>query len=64
MKCEVIQPAMRICELLDAASDQKLHHEIIVLDAKTVGIVVDVDGVDYILSMMRVPRQRPRPTEN
>jgi hypothetical protein len=29
-----------------------------------VSIVVEVDGVDYILSMLRIPAQRPRPTTN
>ncbi|NTG61816.1 hypothetical protein G6L45_16170 [Agrobacterium rhizogenes] len=64
MTHKLIPPAVKLCELLEQASDQKLDHEILVLDSNTVGIVVDIDGVDYILSMMRLPRQRVRPSKN
>lgn len=59
----LISPALKICERIDGISDQRLAHEVLVLDGQTLGIVVDVDGVDFILSMMRLPIQRPRPTD-
>lgn len=58
----LIPPALKVCEALQAQSDHKLQHEILVLDSNTVAVVVDIDGVDYIMTMMRVPKQRQRPT--
>ncbi len=55
-------PATKLCDRLWPTSDQKLEHEILKLDENTAGIVVDVDGVDYILTMTEVPVQRQRPT--
>lgn len=57
-------PAKKIAERLWAEGSQKLPAEILKLDDNTAGIVIDVDGVDYILTVMRVPKQRERPTEN
>lgn len=62
MKNPLIAPANKVCEALQAQSDLKLEQEILVLDSNTVAIVSDIDGVDYIMTMMRVPRQRQRPT--
>lgn len=64
MSNPLIEPAMKVCGMLRTASDMKLDQEILVLDHQTVGIVVDIDGVDYILTMMQVPKQRQRPTAN
>ena len=60
----LIGPAEKIADMLRPLSSGKLPQEVIVLDAQTVGIVVEIDGVDYILSMLRIPAQRPRPTPN
>lgn len=60
----IIAPAHKVCDLLQNASDGKLTQEILVLDDERVGIVVDIDGVDYILTMGRVPHQRARPIAN
>lgn len=58
----LIPPALKVCAALQAQSDQKLEHELLVLDSNTVAVVIDIDGVDYIMTMMRVPKQRQRPT--
>lgn len=55
------EPARRICDRLWPTSDQRAPHEILQLGDDLAGIVVDVDGVDYILTMQRVPNQRPKP---
>ncbi|EHK77713.1 hypothetical protein SM0020_12335 [Sinorhizobium meliloti CCNWSX0020] len=62
MKHPVIPPALKVCEALRAQSKQMLDHELLVLNSSMVAIVVDIDGVDYIMTMTRVPKQRPRPT--
>lgn len=56
-------PAMHVAERLSNAAD-RLPTEVLKLDDATAAIVVDVDGVDYILTMARVPQQRARPTNN
>lgn len=59
----MLEPAQKLCDRLWPTAEQKLPHEILKLSDDTAGIVVDVDGVDYILTMSRVPKQRSRPTE-
>lgn len=41
-----------------------LPQEIIHTGPEMISIVTDIDGTDYILSLMEVPRQRERPTTN
>ena len=62
MSHPLIPPTLKICEALQAQSDHKLCHELLVIDSLSVAVVVDIDGVDYIMTIMRVPKQRPRPT--
>ena len=57
----LIPPAMKIARLCAPLSSGRIPQEILVLDDKTVAICVEVDGVDYIMSMARVPRQRQKP---
>lgn len=57
----LITPALAIAKTLAPLSSGKVPQEILVLDAKTVAICVEVGGVDYIMSMQRVPRQRTKP---
>lgn len=57
-------PAMRVAEQLWQEGSQRLPAEVMRLDDLTAAIVVDVDGVDYVLTMARVPAQRPRPASN
>lgn len=57
----LIPPAMKITRLCAPLSSSRLPQEILVLDDDTVAICLEVDGVDYIMSMMRVPRQRAKP---
>lgn len=59
---ELEAPALRVVDCLWAVGQQRLPSEIIKLDDGSAAIVVDVDGVDYILVMQRMPRQRPRPS--
>ena len=62
MAWEMEAPAVKLAEKLWAEGEQKLAPEVLRLAADTAGIVVDIDGVDYMLTMTRVPKQRPRPT--
>jgi hypothetical protein len=55
------QPAKTVAARLSSESDE-LPTEVLKLDDATAAIVIDVDGVDYILTMTRVPEQRPRAT--
>ncbi len=61
MDHKLMPTALTVLKTLDSLSSGKLPKEIIVLDAKTVSIVVEIEGIDYILSMMEVPRQRAKP---
>lgn len=57
-------PAKKVAEMLWQSGEQELPAEILKIDENTASIVADVDGVDYILTMMRVPKQRERATRN
>ena len=57
-------PALKVAEMLWASGQQELPAEIFKLDEQTASIVVDVDGVDYILTMTAAPKQRHRATRN
>lgn len=57
----LVLPAMKIAHACASLSSGKVPQEVLVLDAKTVAICVEVDGVDYIMSVARVPRQRAKP---
>jgi hypothetical protein len=57
-------PAMKVAERLWSDGAQRLPAEVRRIDDQTAAIVVDVDGIDYVLTMSRVPAQRPRPTSN
>lgn len=54
------QPASRVAEMLSTPSNE-LPAEVMRLSDDTAAIVVEVDGVDYVLTMTRVPAQRARP---
>jgi hypothetical protein len=53
------RPAILVAERLTTEGHQ-LPPEVLRLDDNTAAIVVEVDGVDYILTMARVPVQRAR----
>ena len=53
-------PAVKVAERLTDEA-HALPPEVLRLDDDTAAIVVEVDGVDYILTMARVPAQRSRP---
>lgn len=61
MAGELDEAASKVAEMLWASGQQEIPAEILTLNGQTKAIVVDVDGVDYILTMARVPKQRPRP---
>jgi mannose-1-phosphate guanylyltransferase len=63
MMWQMAGPALKLCERLWPESDQRNPHEILKLDENTAAIVLDIDGVDYIVTMSPVPIQRPRPTQ-
>lgn len=56
----VLEPAKKISEALEAFSQGDLPHEILKIDSATAAIVFDIEGVDYIATIMRVPKQRSR----
>ncbi|WP_413219857.1 hypothetical protein [Tritonibacter mobilis] len=64
MTWKMLKPAEKLCDRLWPTSEQKLPHEIIKLHDDSAAVVIDIDGVDYILTMQEVPRQRPRPASN
>lgn len=53
-------PALRVAERMTDEAHQ-LPPEVLRINDDTAAIVVEVDGVDYILTMARVPAQRARP---
>lgn len=55
-------PALKLCDRLWPTAEQKLPHEILKLTEDIAVVVIDMEGVDYILTIQEVPRQRPRPT--
>lgn len=55
-------PAQSLCDRLWPTSSQRLPQEILKLDDSTAGIIVDVDGVDYMLTMTQLPKQRTSET--
>lgn len=57
------EPAVKVAERLTDES-HKLPPEVLQIDEATAAIVVEVDGVDYILTMVRVPIQRKRVASN
>lgn len=57
----LVPPAMKIAHLCAPLSSGRIPQEVLVLDANTVAICVEVDGVDYIMSMVRIRRQRVKP---
>lgn len=64
MKWEMESPALKLAERLWRDGQQKLPAEVLKLAEDTAGIVVDIDGVDYMLTMTRVPKQRTLPSSH
>ncbi|MBO4168885.1 hypothetical protein [Cereibacter azotoformans] len=64
MAWELEAPARRVAEILWSEGQQRLPAEIMRMDDGSAALIVDLDGVDYCLLMVRVPRQRPRPASN
>lgn len=60
MPWEMEETARTVAALL-ATGTEELPIEIMKIDDKTAAIVTELDGVDYILTVTRVPIQRPRP---
>ena len=60
---EIKAPAMKVAERLTTEA-HALSPEVLHIDDATAAIVVEVDGVDYILTMARVPVQRARAKAN
>jgi hypothetical protein len=59
-----VEDAAKTVAALLSNEMQELPTEILKLDNDTAAIVVEVEGVDYILTMQRVPAQRPRAAVN
>lgn len=53
--------AIKASQKLDELGTNRLPGEVLRLDEDVASIVCEIDGVDYILTMMRIPNQRPRP---
>lgn len=60
---EVEEPASTVAALLSSEM-QELPTMILRIDSETAAIVIDLDGVDYVLTMTRVPQQRQRARAN
>lgn len=58
---DVGNAALALTQRLEHAG-QQLPFEILKLEQETASIIIDQDGVDYVLTMQRVPAQRPRQT--
>jgi hypothetical protein len=58
---KMLGPAKKVSAALSPLSDQRHGHEILRLDDASTGIVVDIDGIDYMLTMTALPKQRERP---
>ena len=56
------KPAVYVADRMTDEA-HRLPPEVLRLDDATAAIVIEVDGVDYILTMTRVPKQRERPTQ-
>lgn len=61
MDWSVKEPAIKASQKLDELRTNRLPGEVLRLDADTAAIVCEIDGIDYILTMSRIPAQRPRP---
>lgn len=64
MAWDLEKPAREIAGRLWTAGSQRLPAEIMRLEDDLAAIVVDIDGIDYIMTLARVPFQRPRPASN
>lgn len=53
-------PAVKVAEMLTEEA-HALPPEVLRISDDTAAIVIEIDGVDYILTMARVPVQRTRP---
>lgn len=53
--------ARRVVQLLSSGMSMRLPAEILRLNEETAGIVIDIDGTDYLVTMaaLRTPRVRP-----
>ncbi|MDR0808549.1 MAG: hypothetical protein LBE86_05385 [Gemmobacter sp.] len=58
------EPALKVAARLREESSGLLPLEVLKLEDGTAAIVADIGGIDYVLTMTRVPRQRPRPPSN
>lgn len=61
MEWNVKDPAIKASQKLDELGTGRIPGEVLKLSDDTAGIVCEIDGVDYILTIQRVPKQRPRP---
>jgi hypothetical protein len=60
-KWTIEEQAKTVAALLASEMDE-LPIQIMRLDEDTAAILMEIDRVDYVLTMTRVPQQRPRPT--
>lgn len=57
-----LKTAVKIADALKPLGSGQVPQEIFDLGhQESMAIISDVDGVDYILTLQKVPRQRPRP---
>ncbi len=61
---EMKAPALRLAALIEAGADQELQPEILKLKPEIAALVVELDGVDYVLTLTRAPKPRPRALRN
>ncbi len=56
------EPAVRVAVRLTEETHE-LPPEVLRIDEHIAAIVVEIDGVDYLLTLARIPKQRPRPAK-
>lgn len=55
---EMEKPAIAICDRLGPSA---FPHEILKLEEATAALIVNIDGVDYVMTLQRAPKQRQLP---
>ena len=62
MKWPNLEAAKKVSEALKPLSDGQFPHEIMRLEESVSFIAFDIDGVDYGIALLKIGKQRARPT--
>ena len=64
MSDPLLETATNVARALAVLDSGVLPQEVILVDAETVAIVTEIEGLDYVLTLGRISRERPRPARN